>query len=353
MQSIQHLPLLLTLFISLTTLTTHALPTELIPVSKGVLWSWSWINGSFLGIPYIYLIAGAGGALILFIIIAVFFYFRKRREDRRYSRLVEESAGEGTSFVTCRGSGGIETGAGTGAANSGTGHVATYLHHERPLSQHSSQQQQHPSVFVGQAQPQMSEIRHGTVYYSEKAPIQIQTHDPVTGYPFPQGKVQFFELSINAATANNTVTSSPATERREIKCKKGGSNSIGDSKKEEEKTPVSLDQLPERLYSHPPPELHHKLSSLSVASTATLPVSTPTHVRPEGGGSEVGLKNCKPVTVAVVTQSQAKKNVSSSPAGSKDSTAKSKVQLKRNVSVSKNIKTKKATTTTTKPKPFT
>ncbi|KAF9551834.1 hypothetical protein EC957_004157 [Mortierella hygrophila] len=204
--------------------------------------------------------------------------------------------------------------------------------------------------FVGQTQPQMSEIRHGTVYYSEKAPIQIQTHDPITGYPFPQGKVLFFELSTTTAAAN-TVTSSPTTERSEIDFKEGSSSEDGE--KEGKKTPISLDQLPERLYSHPPPELHHKLSSLSVASAATLPVSTPAHVHPEEGGSEDGLKEGKAVTVPAVAQSQAKKGVLPSLAGSKDTKATSKVQLKRGVSVSKSNKTKKAPTTTTKPKPFT
>ncbi|KAK3834231.1 MAG: hypothetical protein JOS17DRAFT_773138 [Linnemannia elongata] len=338
MRSIQHLSVLLTLFISLTTITTHALPTEIFPIPKGGTWSWSWTNGSFLGIPFIYLAAGAGGILLLFIIMAVFFYFRKQREGRRYERLAEESCGGGD----------VGAGTGTGALRSGGGHTVTYLHHERSLSQHSSlqqpppPQQQHTATFVGQIQPQMSEIRHSTVYYSEKAPIQIQTHDPITGYPFPQGNVKFFELSTNAA-ANSTVTSSPTTES----CNKD------DERKEEEKTPVSLDQLPERLYSHPPPELHQKLSSLSLASNATLPVSTPIHMCPEGSGSEDGLKSGKAVAVAVVTQSRAKKDASSTSVGSKDSKAKPKVQLKREVSVSKNIKTKKPTTTTTKPKPFT
>ncbi|KAG9066903.1 hypothetical protein KI688_012815 [Linnemannia hyalina] len=278
----------------------------------------------------------------------------KRREDRRYEMLVEEGGEEGTLNVTSRG--GVEAETGTGAARSGGGHghVVTYLHHERSLSQHSSQQ--HTAAFVGQAQPQMSEIRHGTVYYSEKAPIQIQTHDPITGYPFPQGKVQFFELSTTAdatatTTAANTVTSSPTTERSEIDFKEGSGSE--DGKKEGKKTPISLNQLPERLYSHPPPELHHKLSSLSVTSAATLPVSTPAHVHPKGGGSEDGLKNGKAVTTAVVTQSQAKKGVPSPPAGSKDPKAMPKAQLKRGVSVSKSSKTKKAPLTTIKPKPFT
>lgn len=282
----------------------------------------------------------------MLIIMAVFFYFRKQREDRRYEMLVDESGsggvetGTGTGTVT-----GTVTGTGTGGGHSGGGHAVAYLYHERPLSQHSSQQ--HTAGFVGQeTQPQMSEIRHSTVYYSEKAPIQIQTHDHITGYPFPQGEVKFFELSTNAAATtiaatNNTISSSSTTER-----------SSENGKKEEEKTPVSLDQLPERLYSHPPPELHHKLSSLSLASNTTLPVSTPAHVYPEGDESEDGLKKGK--AVAAVTQSRAKKDASSaSVVGSKGPKAKSKVQPKRDVSVPKNIKTKKATTTTTKPKPFT
>ncbi|KAF8933170.1 hypothetical protein BGZ47_010997, partial [Haplosporangium gracile] len=218
--------------------------------------------------------------------MAVFFYFKKQREDRRYARLVEESGGEGTLTVTSRGGFEPETTHNGGHGHDhghGGQHVITYLYDERPLSQQQSSQQ-HTAAFVGgsgagQAQPQMSEIRHSTVYYSEKAPVQIQTHDPVTGYPFPQGQVQFFELSTNAATiaANNTLTSSPTTERSEIDCKEGE-----DSKKAKEKTPLSLDQLPERLYSQPPPELHRKLSSLSVASTVTLPVSTPAYGHPEG-----------------------------------------------------------------------
>ncbi|KAF9151092.1 hypothetical protein BG015_007102 [Linnemannia schmuckeri] len=364
LHTLPHLLLAFLLPSSFTTTTTYALPTELIPVPKGGLWSWSWINGSFLGIPYIYIAAGAGGLVLLFIIMAVFFYFRKRREDRRYARLVEESGEEGALTVTSRG--GFEPRTSTAATvhsgghghgnGHGGQHVVTYLYDERPLSQQQSSQQ-HTAAFVGgsgggQVQPQMSEIRHSTVYYSEKAPIQIQTHDPVTGYPFPQGQVQFFELSTNATTitANNALTSSPATERSEIDFKEGE-----DSKKEEEKTPVSLDQLPERLYSHPPPELHHKLSSLSVASTATLPVSTPAHVHPEGSGSEEDLKKSKVVAVATVV-AQVKKNVSSSPpAGSpKDAKVKPKVQLRRDVSVSKNIKkAKNMTTGAAKPKSFT
>ncbi|KAG0295821.1 hypothetical protein BGZ96_010939 [Linnemannia gamsii] len=161
----------------------------------------------------------------------------------------------------------------------------------------------------------MSEIRHSTVYYSEKAPIQIQTHDPITG------EIDFKEV---------------------------------DGENGEEKIALSLDQLPEHLYSHPPPELHHKMSSLSVASTVTLSVSTPTHVHPECG-SEDDLKKGKAAAV-VTAVVQAKKGATASPTsskGTKDAKTKSKVQLRRDVSVSKNIKTKNATGTAANPKPFT
>lgn len=349
--------LFLFLLPSIISTTTHALPTELIPVPKGGIWSWSWTNGSFLGIPFIYLAAGSGGVLLLFIIMAVFFFFKKRREDQRYARLAEESGGEG--ILTSRGGVMPGTGAGTGAETTarsgGNGHghhVVTYIYDERPLAPSSAQQQQHSAAFAGggQARPQMSEIRHSTVYYSDEAPIQIQTHDPITGYPFPQGQVQFFELSTNAATitAHNNTVSSPTTERSEIDFKED------DGKDGEKKRALTLDQLPKHLYPRPPPELHHKLSSLSVASTATLPVSTPSHVHPEGG-SEDDLKKGK-VAAVVAVVAQAKKGTTPSPTsskGTKDAKTKSKVQLRRDVSVSKNIKTKNAAGPTAKPKPFT
>ncbi|KAG0322776.1 hypothetical protein BGZ97_004089 [Linnemannia gamsii] len=148
-----------------------------------------------------------------------------------------------------------------------------------------------------------------------------------------------------------TITSSPTTERSEIEFKEDGDE---DGKKEKEKIALSLDQLPKRLYSQPPPELHHKLSSLSIDSTATLPVSNPTHVHPDGG-SEDDLKEGK-AAAAVAVVVQAKKDAKPLPfssKGAKDAKTKSTVQLKRDVSVSKNIKAKNAAGTVPKPKPFT
>ncbi|KAK3839951.1 MAG: hypothetical protein J3R72DRAFT_447044 [Linnemannia gamsii] len=289
-------------------------------------WILLWIKGAVWGIPYIYLAAGAAGLVLLFAILSVFFIFRKRREEKRYSRL----AGDGE--VSNR-SGGGGDGVGPESMHRGGGdtrhrQAITYLYDQRPSS-HSSAQS---AAFVGGSQfsqqPPMSQIRHSTLYYSETAPIQIRTHDPITGYPFPQGKVQFFELATNAAVTTTSAT--PASDKEDgLKMK--------DAKVDENKTPISLDELPEKLYSHPPPELHHRLSSLSVASTATLPVSSPSHVRPEGSSEddEVPKK-------AVVKVVQRKKDVP--VVVSKDAVkAKNKVPLRREVSISKDAGVKTTT----------
>ncbi|KAG0278455.1 hypothetical protein BGZ95_003954 [Linnemannia exigua] len=283
-------------------------------------WILSWTKGAFWGIPYIYLAAGAAGLVLLFIILGVFFFFRKRLEERRYSRLADD--GE----VSNR-SGGGGGGFGPESTHSGGGdtrnrQIITYLYDQRPSSHPST----HSAAFVGGSQtsqqPPMSQIRHSTLYYSETAPIQIRTHDPITGYPFPQGKVQFFELATNAAVT--TAATMPATDKEDGDKKK-------DAKVDESKIPISLDELPKRLYSHPPPALHQRLSSLSVPSP---------YARLEGGsdGDDAPKK-------AVAKIVQGKKDVP--VIVSKDAVkAKNKVPLRREVSVSKNAAVKTATKAT-------
>ncbi|KAF9128430.1 hypothetical protein BGW39_005054 [Mortierella sp. 14UC] len=299
---------------------------------QGGGWLLALTKGTFWGIPYIYFAAGAAGLVLLFVILGVFFYFRKQREERRYSKLSEDAEGSSRS-----GDGG---GLGPGSVHIGGGEprdrqTITYLYDQRP----SSSTPIHFAEFVGgggsqaSQQPPMTQIRHSTLYYSEKAPIQIRTHDPITGYPFPQGKVQFFELATNAA-----VTAADTTHTTD----KQDTNGKKDIKEDDNKTPICLDDLPDRLYSYPPPELHRRLSSLSLSSTTTLPVSTPTHVRPEGSSDDDDI--VKKATKVVV---QGKKGVP--VVVSKGAVmAKNKVPLRREVSISKGaaVKTKAANKTT-------
>ncbi|KAF9912732.1 hypothetical protein EC991_009468 [Linnemannia zychae] len=297
-------------------------------------WLLALTKGAFYGIPYIYLAAGAGGLLLLFVILCVFFYFRKQRAERRYSKLMDDAG------VSSRSEGG--GGFGPASTRSGGGETRnrqaiTYLYDQPPTSTSFT----HSAAFVSgggsqsSQQPQMSQVRHSTLYYSEKAPIQIRTHDPITGYPFPQGKVQFFELATSAtvtAAAITNATDKQATVRKT------------DTKEDDNKTPISLDELPEKLYSHPPPELHHRLSSLSLSSTATLPVSTPTHARPEGSSDDDN--HVKRATRAVVKGKKDVPVVVSKGAVK----AKNKVPLRRELSISKDaaaVKTKTAANKTT------
>ncbi|KAF9934264.1 hypothetical protein FBU30_002682 [Linnemannia zychae] len=327
------------LFAFLSSVTLAQTPKPPIPTNGNptaattALWSWQLMKETFFGIPYIYLVVGCGILLALSVFIGIFFYFRKKRGERRYRRLKE--------IATLIG-GGNSPGI-TGSDRYGDQELCrqqhqrmTYIYREPSATHYSLWPPSHISNSHSSSSgaPWMNEApardKQSIIYYSENAPIQIQTHDPVTGYPFPQGQVQFYELSIDVVMN----TTSPKSEKNE------DLNGCDKKDKEGKKTAISLDQLPERLYSHPPQQLRHKASSPSVSSSATLPVSTPSHLQQESG-SDNSLKKPKV---------QTRKDPSPAPVSAinKAKANKAKVQLKRETSISKDSKARTRATTTTR-----
>ncbi|KAG0213185.1 hypothetical protein BGX33_003108 [Mortierella sp. NVP41] len=214
-------------------------------------------HDSIFGIRYIYLAAGGGGLVLLFVLLGIFFYFRKKREERRYFAL--QSGGYGPQPIHF-------SRAGLGSRSGGRGdtqHIATSLMGTAPAS---SSNRNSASFVAAQHPPMMTEINKSgnTIYYSEKAPIQIRTHDPVTGYPVPHSQVKFFELPITASAANVAAAPVAVEEDKKKRKDKKKTDSISEAVYP---LAVSLDQLPKKLYSRPPPELHHRFAEALIKKT--------------------------------------------------------------------------------------
>ncbi|KAF9105630.1 hypothetical protein BGX29_011835 [Mortierella sp. GBA35] len=189
-------------------------------------------HDSIFGIRYIYLAAGGGGLVLLFVLLGIFFYFRKKREERRYFAL--QSGGYGPQPIHF-------SRAGLGSRSGGCGdtqHIATSLMGTAPAS---SSNRNSASFVAAQHPPMMTEINKSgnTIYYSEKAPIQIRTHDPVTGYPVPHSQVKFFELPTTASAAN--VAAAPVAVEEDKK-----------KRKDKKKTDSISEAVYPLAFTHPP-----------------------------------------------------------------------------------------------------